>query len=481
MMVRTSRQGARKKKAKRRQQDSSGYERMFSRMQAKLVVAVAASLTVVLGAIGVATYCNSYSDLCTRADAILHVIADNGGAMPQRQAQTQTDSAVSIGNVVDDGIDGTDESDSQNEMFDGVWFDELYETRWFTVYVSEDGVQLVANVDNIVSVSTNEATADAMQAMSAKRDIGFVGKLRYLREHHNDGSMTIVFLDRGRQIDSLNDVTSHLIMYGVMCIVIVSAIVSITSGTILMPLFESYRKQRQFITDAGHDIKTPLTIIRADAELLEYDVPGSEWTADIIKQVQALTGLTDDLIMMSKIDANGYDDVPNVEYNMSKQLSDAIASFESRAKGDGKAIVTNITDGITQYGKQRNFERLCMILIDNALKYSTDGSTVHVSLSQKGGKARLTVTNDANPDTLHDTDRWFDRFYQADSARGSNRHGFGIGLSVARSLVVQTGGRIRALTPDEGTLTIDVEMPLRRERQRHQLAMRRRKDDADGK
>ena len=222
---------------------------------------------------------------------------------------------------------------------------------------------------------------------------------------------------------------------------------------------ESYEKQRQFITNAGHEIKTPLTIIGADADLLELENGESEWLSDIKHQVTRLTGLTNDLIYLSRMDEER-PQLQCIKFSLSDVTEDVVQSFQGPAKAHRKELVTDIQPLLSFTGDEKAIRQLVSVLLDNAVKYSPEGGIISVRLKQEGCFLKLAVSNTTvQPVEKEQLNHLFDRFYRADQSRNSSTGGYGLGMSIAHSIVTVHKGKIRAESSAENALTIFVTLP----------------------
>ena len=214
------------------------------------------------------------------------------------------------------------------------------------------------------------------------------------------------------------------------------------------------------ITDAGHELKTPLAVINADCDVLEMESEDSanEWLEDIRKQTERLSELTNSLIYLAKTEEGSKNALVKIEFPLSDIVSEETESFRGLAKSSGKSIETSITPDITYNGDQKAIRRLISILMDNAIKYSPDGSVIRASLARNGSKTVFAVTNKtSSPVSKDDMKHMFDRFYRTDESRNSETGGYGIGLSVAKSITEAHGGKIYASgTGDEITVTSEI-------------------------
>ena len=233
------------------------------------------------------------------------------------------------------------------------------------------------------------------------------------------------------------------------------------SKHIVKPFSENYEKQKRFITDAGHEIKTPITIINADTEVLEMDTGPNEWIDDIRIQTERLSHLTRDLIYLAKME-EGENQTPMIEFPLSEVVSETAASFQSLARTGVKQFTTRIEPMLSFYGSEENIRKLLSILLDNAVKYSNENGSIQLMLERKGRYIQLVVTNTTN-ETLNKEQllHLFDRFYRMDASRNSETGGYGIGLSIAQAVVQMHKGKISVIAVDDTTIQFTVLLPVR--------------------
>ena len=229
------------------------------------------------------------------------------------------------------------------------------------------------------------------------------------------------------------------------------------SGRMIRPIAESYRKQRRFITDAGHEIKTPITIIDADLEILRMETGDNEWVQDIRTQTARLAALTNDLICLSKMEEEEVQ-AKRIEFPLSDAVRETAESFQTLAKTRGRTLLIHVEPMLSYVGDEKALCQLVEILIDNALKYSREGDTVHLTLERQGRFIRMAVENGVENMDKDVVDNMFDRFYRADRARASDGGGHGIGLSIAQAVVSAHRGKISAAV-NAGRLTMTVLFP----------------------
>lgn len=377
---------------------------------------------IVLGTLIAIVSMLGYANVASTADEILGVLEENGGRFPS------TGMPQSLG--------------MSQEV--------PYESRFFFVSVDDNGDVVDVDTDNIFLVDDSHAVSYAERAWkqsSGHDGHGFIDTYRYSIRHIDQGGALFIFLDCGRMFERLSDFVFASVIASIAGCAAVVIIVAILSRRIIHPIIDTYHKQRQFITDAGHELKTPLTVISADTELLAIEVgDDNEWIGDIKGQIKRLTSLVNDLIFLAKTEEGS--SVTRTTLDFSKLVTDEVDPFDGVAQASGKKLSIDVADGIWMNGDEHGLRTLVSVLVDNALKYSVKGSTVSVSLAKRHMmQCQLTIENESDheldPKTLPNM---FDRFYRAEESHNSSTGGYGIGLSIAAAVASSHGGRIVATT-----------------------------------
>ena len=271
----------------------------------------------------------------------------------------------------------------------------------------------------------------------------------------------VSFLDCGRKLEAIYTFAFWSLAMSFLGYVAVSIVLMTVAHRIMRPVAQSYEKQKRFITDAGHELKTPLAIIRANADLLDMEFGENESIEEIRKQTVHMSELTADLVFLARMEESNQTYLTMTNFGLSEIIEECACGFERLAAASDKTLAINLEQGLLVNGNAKALRQLCSILLDNAIKYSPSGSTVTVSLSKKGRYAALTVVNaTATLISEKDLEFLFDRFYRTDSSRNSKTGGNGIGLSIAKSVVEAHGGRISASLPAEDHLQITATVPL---------------------
>ena len=389
-----------------------------------------AVLVVIIGGINMANYAN----VVNNADTVLSLLSENHGHFPNL-------------------------SFFSHRLRKDLSPELPFESRFFSVLLDENWMSLQTETGNIAAVDVESAIAMAQTAAAKKSGTGFLGDYRYQKVQEGT-RVRIIFLDCGRSLESFRTFLFASILISLCGFLVVLAVVTLLSGRIMRPFAESYEKQKRFITDAGHELKTPLTIIGADVDILAMDQGENEWLSDIQKQVKQLPGLTNDLVFLSRMEEA---DTPmqKLPFPLSDVVSETAASFQALAQAQGKTFTTRISPMLTLEGDEKAIAQLVRLLLDNALKYSPEGGSVSLTLEKSGRQCRLSVSNTTdNPLPLDNLKALFERFYRADPSRNSQTGGHGIGLSVAKAIVTAHGGKIQATSEDGHSLCITAFLPM---------------------
>lgn len=242
---------------------------------------------------------------------------------------------------------------------------------------------------------------------------------------------------------------------GVLSFLLVLFIIIFASSRAVRPIAESYTKQKQFVTDAGHELKTPLTVISANNELARMIYGDSEWFDSIDKQVGKMNGLVRSLVTLAKMDE---EEKPVLtSFNLSDAVYDTAKSFENLIQAKGRILTLDIEDGIMYTGDESRLRQVVSILVDNAVKYCSEQGKIAIRLTAQKS-IQLTVTNDYAASGGFDLDKVFERFYRADKARTPDGS-YGLGLSIAKTITEMHKGEIRAEVLEHNRVRFEVTLP----------------------
>lgn len=322
--------------------------------------------------------------------------------------------------------------------------------------VDSDGEIIKAYRDDTL-VSNHDALQNKVeQALEKGGTSGFIGSYRFLKVETEVGNL-ILFLNCQRELDSFESFAKNSILISIFVIVSVLIMIILISKKVIAPIQETYIKQKQFITGASHELKTPLAIISSNADVLEMENGNSKWTNNIHNQVDRLTSLVNSLVVFSRMEEK--DAVERVSFDLTEVLQSRIADFNELANFQKKYIVTNITSNLNYYGEKESIIQLMDILLENSIKYAPENSDILVSLEKNRKYAILKVSNKADV-KKGDLSKVFDRFYRLDESRNSTIKGYGIGLSMAQLIAEKHKETIRAYAPEDGIFKIEMRFTL---------------------
>lgn len=408
---------------------------MIRKLKRKFIALALTALFVLLAIIVLGMNLLNYRSVVKEADSTLELLSENKGTFP--------------------GFDG---APRPMRLPKDMSPETPYESRYFTVVFDEKQTTVYTDL-NRITIDQATAVDYAVEAYEANRDSGFVGDFRYLKVA--EGSNTrIILLDCGRKLGIFHDFVKFSVLISLIGYVITALVICIVAGRFVRPVAESQERQKRFITDAGHEIKTPLTIISANVDLLQMELGDeNESLKDIRQQAERLTGLTNDLVYLSKMEES-QSKLTMVDFPVSEIVTEAAEQFKTLAQAQGKELNCNIQPMLTLNGNDKAISKLVSLLLDNAMKYSDQGSQIDLFLEKQGRKIMLTVGNiSAVPISQDSLKHVFERFYRPDASRNSETGGHGIGLSTAQAIVEDHGGKIAAASPDGRAFIITATFP----------------------
>lgn len=398
---------------------------MIKKIQKKFIASAMLSLLIVVIVLITCIDGIMYWKMNTTADALLQYIAQNNGVIPEYEAPV--------------------EKGSSNRVYKFDLNEETrFSTRFFTVtYV--DGAMVDANIDNIAAVTESEAKNYGDFVFVSGRTSGVCSHYRYLVSENGSRTM-IIFVDCQEQQDSISLFMTVSVMTGIFCLIVMFILVSLFSRRAIKTTIESVELQKRFITDAGHEIKTPLAIISANADVLELEHGKSQWIDSIRHQTYQLNRLVKELLNLSKLEEGTKLTTEFGIFSLSDIVANEAVTFQPLVISRNKTINTEITEDIHICGNKESIETLVSILLDNAVKYAADDSEpIDIKLTRDGKNARLDVSNTCDRELSADElDKMFKRFYRLDDSRNRKTGGYGIGLSIAAAVVNMNKGRITA-------------------------------------
>lgn len=375
-----------------------------------------------------------------QADQITALISENNGTVPQLKDYKQQQK----------------NSQAFERYFNNYNEDSSYRTRFFRIFLDEDKKVTNVNMDHIAAVDEKKAVRMTKIAMLRRGKVGLVGSYRYRKEYKDGQVRSIIFLDCKENQSFYHLAVTITITVSTLLTCLITVIFAIASKRAVRPFEINSNRQKQFITDASHELKTPLAIISANAEVLQYKGDGNEWTQNIIDQTKHMGKLINQLLVLAKLD-EVQEKSEKQETDLKQLLEETIEPFEEVATQKKVTLKLHLEEGVTIRVNREQIAQLVSILTENAAKYVNDGGKIVWRLTKTQHGAVLVVKNTTEKE-LPDTKRMFDRFYRSDSSRSSKTGGQGIGLSIAKKIVDSHKGSITAKAED-GVVTFRVSLP----------------------
>lgn len=408
---------------------------MIKKLQRRVVIiavsSVAAVLLVIMGAILI----TNYSEIVSDADSTILMLEQNDGSYPK----------------FEEGSFGNNNTDRPKQ---GMSPEAQFETRFFSVNLNEEGKTISTNTGSIAAVATDEAIEYAEKIYESGTEKGFLGVYRYSVSKTDKGTM-VLFLDCSRSLDIFYRFVRASLAVSAVGILGVFVLMLLFSKRAIKPIADSYAKQKHFITDASHELKTPLAVINANTEVIEMTQGDSEWTQSIKNQVLRLTELTNSLVSLARMDEHD-SKLLMTDFSISDAVIESIEPFARLAAQQGKTLVSKIQSNISFEGNEESIRKLVGILTDNAIKYSGEKGEISVTLKSSSKGTVLQMKNSVDEIAKGSHDELFERFYRGDASRSSEISGYGIGLSIAMAIVNAHKGKITARSEDGKSLIISV-------------------------
>ena len=438
---------------------------MVNKLRKKFVITAMLSLLVILITMIAVINLVNVSQMTQDADNLLAILTTNDGLFPGML----DDNKMPPGDPSQNNFGGRNPRNNPggDMPFDPFIFDRLnnmrsmempYQSRYFWVKYDSGGNVTETDTQHIAAVTEETAISYASSVNDSSRKKGFYHSYRYKVGDLSDGNGTIiVFLDITNSIINAYKLLFQSLLIGAFTLIAMFILVFLFSGRAVAPVVESLDKQKRFITDAGHELKTPLAVISANVDVLELESGKNEWTSSIKNQIKRMNSLVKNLLTLSRMDEERMHVVYS-DFDMSQTVKETAVSFEALAEAGNKKYEMDIQDGIHITGDKNAINQLTSLLLDNAMKYSSENGSIFVLLSMEKNIV-LEVSNTCDCIPSGNLDRLFDRFYRADSSRSRETGGYGIGLSVARAIAISHGGNIEALRNGDKIIRFVVTLP----------------------
>ena len=305
---------------------------------------------------------------------------------------------------------------------------------------------------------TIEQYALDISKKNSKNTSGIIGRYIYNTRKMGENTYDIIFMENENAIIRANSILLVSVILSILSILSIYIIGKKISKTIVKPVEETFEKQKQFISDASHELKTPLAVIEANADVLENEVKNNKWIQYIQNEIESMNTLINELLTLTKIE--NIDNMRELkQINLSKELEIIVAMFESMAYEKEVIINSNIKENIETKANKEDIEHIVSTLLDNAIKHTKSKEQVIVELYREKNNIVIQIKNYGDPIPEDEREKIFERFYRIDKSRNRKEKRYGLGLAIAKSTVEKYNGKIEVLYKDNFTI-FKVNMPV---------------------
>lgn len=329
-----------------------------------------------------------------------------------------------------------------------------FTTRFFAVHCNRDGEVLFVSRDHISALDEETIWQYARTILAEGKEKGYYREYRFKVWKEQTGRM-VIFLNVSREQQFISSLFFGTVFIAGFSLLVVFVLVVLFSQTAIRPYISNMERQKRFITDASHELKTPLTSIATSADIIAMECGENEWISNIQKQTVRLAHLVESLVTLSRFE-EGTPFSEQTKFSFSEAAWETAEPFAAAAKAQGKTYVEHIEENLEFTGDRASVQRMISVLLENAVKYSPEHGEIRLDIYRRHGKLGMEVFNTCNLPEGTELNRLFDRFYRPDESRSAASGGFGIGLSIAQAVAEAHGGTITIKRPDEKSVLFKV-------------------------
>ena len=405
---------------------------MIEQLRVKLITVTTVAVALMLTVIFTLVNALNYHHTTRNADEMLAFIAQNNGIIPQfmEEIEKEEDNAP-----IWNGGRRRNLPTQFNE-------ESRYQTRYFIVQYDKERAVLDINTSHVAAVSNDSALTRANKVLRSGYKSGYSDMYRYLVRETDFGEI-VIFLDCSIQLQSAFAMVLTSCVIAIICLGAIFIVIFVFSKRVIRPMIDNIERQKRFVTDAGHELKTPLAIISANVEVMELMDGSNEWLDSIKNQVTRMDKLVKSMLQLARMDETTAELV-FTNFDLAEAFHETAEPFKIMATQKGRTLRLNAPHTLPFYGDENAIKNLISILIDNAIKYSNEDGEIDARIKRSGKSVAIEVLNTAQSVDEENLERLFDRFYRPDSSRSRNTGGYGIGLSMARRITESHKGRIYA-------------------------------------
>ena len=426
---------------------------MIRRLKLKIVAIILSTLFVVFGSVLAVLNLSVYFNSVHQTEAFMQTVVENDGFVfspIDRPGNQEPDFEQNLGLNTDS--ERNPATTNPNQVPPSRPDDEaavnpgrtsgdiMRASRFFYVKVNSNGEILELNLEMMFDFTEVDAQAYLSEVLDTTKDRGSIGSFSYLTASKPYGQI-IVFAERSIELNLIGYLTQTSLWVAIVVCLILAGLAAFFTNWLVAPVETAFISQRRFISDASHELKTPLAIISANIDVLENQIGENQRLNQIRSQSVHMAELVKDLLLIAQSD-EAESVVALDKIDLSKTVLSSALEFESPAYETGKQYSFDVVEGISVDGNEKQLKQLVGILLDNAMQYSDAQGQIKLSLTRKSNRALLTVYNTGVGVPKSERQRIFERFYRSDQSRSHQNGGYGIGLSVAQAIVVAHHGKI---------------------------------------
>ena len=403
---------------------------MIAKLQKRFVRIAMLSVLLVMLLLSAIVYVARIISINAGLNVVLDFITENQGSFPTQQPG---------GNRTDPRPNGP------------INVETPFSTRFFVLRYNDAGELENADLNSIAAVTEEDVYHYLAVALKHGEGYGYVRGYKYRVVHTGEDRNMAVFLNCYQDVASLKALRGALLAAVAFCTLMTYALLRLFSRRAIDPVVRSAEQQKQFITDAGHELKTPLTVITTCLSVLELETGKNKWIDKIQVQTDKMRDLVNDLVTLSRMDEER-PPVIMADFDISAAVAETADSFMDSVQAAGLTLEQDMESDLNYRGDEAQIRQLCSILLDNAVKHALDTAPVMIGLKKEKAGVVLRCSNACAVLPHEELNKLFDRFYRPDKSRSSETGGFGIGLSIARSIAQAHKGTIKAAAPQPGII-----------------------------
>lgn len=411
---------------------------MFKKSRRKIVAAILSVLVLLLCGTFCIIYLASYAEMTNENRRLLEQYVD-AYTLPGMLSSGNSDT----GRTKDDRVNPPAKPP------------RLELSTFYSVAISKTDQVLKVDTADISTFGEDRLTELAREIAGNGKSEGVENNLIYRMEDKGE-YILVAFLDNTVMLENVGTLINYTLIFGGVALVLLFFLARYLANRIVAPLEESYQRQKQFVSDAGHELKTPVAVVNANLELLSREIGENPWLSNIQYENERMSALIIQLLELARAE----NVTPQMEtIDWSRLVCGETLPFETVAYENGLVLNSRISDNIFVHGNSVQLKQLTSILIDNAIRHSDSGKEVCIILKKEKGHAVLSVVNDGKEIPTEDQKHLFERFYRTDTARtGEDKH-YGLGLAIAKAITVTHKGTIEVQCHD-GKVEFTVKIPL---------------------